>query len=193
VNKYAECNVKQRGDVEWPVKNTGMVEMRTAQPGDNTAIQEVHTVAFGGPVEAKLVKLICERKKALLSLVALRDGTVVAHILFSQVTVATVPEGFKAVGLAPVAVLPQFQRQGIGSMLVRKGLEQCKHAGYDVVVLVGDPAYYSRFGFLRAADFGLQNEYGVLDEFMVLQLRDGALGGVKGMVKYLPEFQEVGC
>jgi putative acetyltransferase len=170
-----------------------VVEIRTEKPGDSAAIQEVHRSAFGGPVEAKLVKLICERKKALISLVAVGDGTVVAHILFSEVTVATAPDRFKAVGLAPVAVLPQFQRQGIGSKLIREGLERCKHAGYDAVVLVGDPGYYSRFGFFRAADFGLQNDYGVLDEFMVLPLRDGALEGVAGMVKYLPEFQEAGC
>src|SRR5262249_53944352 len=137
VNKYAECNVKQLGDVEWPVKNTDMVEIRTAQPGDSAAIQEVHTLAFGGPVEARLVKLICERQKALISLVAVRDGTVVAHVLFSQVTVATVPEGFKAVGLAPVAVVPQFHKQGIGSKLIHEGLERCKHTGYDAVFLIG--------------------------------------------------------
>src|SRR5262249_51224479 len=132
--------------------------------------------AFGGRVEATLVRLICERRKAQLSLVALREGAVVGHILFSQVTVADAPDGFSAVGLAPVAVLPQFQRQGIGSRLIREGLEQCKRAAYDAAVLLGDPVYYSRFGFLRAAEFELQNEYGVLDEFMVLPLRDGALG-----------------
>ena len=59
--------------------------------------------------------------------------------------------------------------------------------------ILGDPAYYSRFGFVRAADFGLQNEYGVHDEFMVLPLRRGALDGVSGMVKYLPEFSEAEC
>jgi putative acetyltransferase len=170
-----------------------MVEIRTAQPEDDAAIQEVHTVAFGGPVEAKLVKLICERNKALISFVAVNDGAVVGHILFSQVTVAHSPASFMAVGLAPVAILPHFQRQGIGSELIRQGLERCKRAGYSAVVLVGYPAYYSRFGFRRAADFDLQNEYGVIEEFMVLPLRVGALDGVKGMAKYLPEFQEVGC
>jgi putative acetyltransferase len=93
----------------------------------------------------------------------------------------------------PVAVLPERQRQGIGSKLIREGLKQCKQAGYDAVVLLGYPAYYSRFGFSRAADAGLQNEYGVHDEFMVLALRDGALNGVSGLVKYLPEFGEAEC
>jgi len=90
-------------------------------------------------------------------------------------------------------VPPEFQRQGIGSKLIREGLERCRQAGYDAVVVLGDPAYYSRFGFVRAADFGLQNEYGVHDEFMVLPLRRGALDGVSGMVTYLPEFSEAEC
>jgi len=78
---------------------------------------------------------------------------VVDHILFSRVTVANSPAAFSGVGLAPVAVLPEFQRQGIGSKLIRDGLERCRQAGYDAVVILGDPAYNSRFGFVRAADF----------------------------------------
>jgi putative acetyltransferase len=100
---------------------------------------------------------------------------------------------FNAVGLGPVAVLPELQKQGIGSKLIREGLKLYGQAGYDAVVLVGDPPYYSRFGFTRAADVGLKNEYGVHDEFMVLALRDGALHGVGGMVKYVPEFREGEC
>ena len=170
-----------------------VIEIRTARPEDNAAIQEVHARAFGGPVEAQLVHVITERKKAIIALVAVNGGKVVGHILFSVVTIAHSPDTFSAVGLAPVAVLPDFQRQGIGSKLICEGLERSKHAGYDAVVVLGDPAYYSRFGFLRAADFGLQNEYGAHDEFMVLPLHDGALEAVRGMVKYLPEFKEAEC
>ncbi len=168
-----------------------MIEIRSEKPDDSTAIQEVQTKAFGRPAEAKLVRLIRERNKALISLVAVNDGRVVGHILFSRVTIDNA--SFNALGLAPVAVLPDFQRKGIGSKLIREGLERSKEAGYYAVVLLGDPAYYSRFGFARAADFGLQNEYGVHDEFMVLLLRRGALDEVSGMVKYLPEFQEAEC
>ena len=170
-----------------------MIKIRSERPEDSAAIQEVHTQAFGGPLEAKLVRLITERKKALIALVALSDGTVVGHILFSQVAVANSPQAFKAVGLAPVAVLPEFQKQSIGSQLIREGLTRCKQAGYDAVVLVGSPTYYPRFGFTRAADLGLDNEYGVHEEFMVLPLREGALERVSGMVKYLPEFAEAEC
>src|SRR5205809_7811643 len=170
-----------------------VIEIRSEEPGDSAAIQEVHTKAFGGPLEAKLVRLITERKKALIPLVAVNDARVVGHILFSRVTIANVPAAFDGVGLAPVAVLPKFQRQGIGSTTIREGLERCRQAGYKAVVVLGDPAFYSRFGFVRAADFRLQNEYGVHDEFMVLPLRRGALDGVSGMVKYSPEFSEVDC
>jgi putative acetyltransferase len=170
-----------------------VIEIRSERAEDSAAIQEVHAQAFGGPAEAKLVYLITERKKALIALVALSDARVVGHVLFSLVTVAHAPKAFKAVGLAPIAILPEFQKQGIGSQLIREGLKCCNHAGYDAVVLLGDPGYYSRFGFTRAADFGLDNEYGVYDEFMVLSLRDRALDGIAGMVKYLPEFAEAKC
>lgn len=170
-----------------------MIELCNERPGDSAAVQEVHTKAFGGPSEARLVRLITERGKAVISLAALNDGNVVGHILFSQVTIAQCPDGFNALGLAPVAVRPEFQRQGIGSKLIQEGLKQCKKAGYAAVVLVGDPAYYFRFGFSRAADYGLDNEYGVHEEFMVLPLRDGALNGVRGIVKYVPEFEQAGC
>jgi putative acetyltransferase len=167
--------------------------VRMAGRPDAAAVHEIHTQAFGGPVEAKLVRLITERGKALVSLVALNDDKVVGHILFSSVTIANAPDTFRAIGLAPVAVLPEFQKQGIGSNLIQEGLERCRQAGYDAVVVLGDSAYYTRFGFMRAADFGLQNEYGVHDEFMVMPLKDGALDDVSGMVKYLPEFKEAGC
>ena len=160
-----------------------MIEIRNERPEKSPAIQQVHTKAFGGSAEAKLVRLITERKKALISLVAVSDESVVGHILFSRVTIDNAPAAFNGVGLAPLAVLPKLQRRGIGSKLIREGLERCKQAGYDAVVVLGDPAYYSRFGFVRATDFGLQNEYGVHDEFMVLPLRRGALDGVSGMVK----------
>ncbi len=95
--------------------------------------------------------------------------------------------------LVPLPCCRSFNAKGIGSKLIRDGLAMCRQAGYDVVVVLGAPAYYSRFGFMRAADFGLHNEYGVHDEFMVLPLREGALEGVSGLVKYLPEFREDEC
>ena len=80
---------------------------------------------------------------------------------------------------------------GIGTALVREGLTRSASAGYDLVVLVGAPAYYTRFGFHPAKPHGLDNEYGVTDEFMVLGLRERSLEGVRGLVRYAPEFAEV--
>jgi putative acetyltransferase len=165
------------------------MEIRDERAGDEEAIRRVHIEAFGGDLEARLVDLLRQRGKAITSLVADKRGQVVGHILFSPVTIDNVP-GCRALGLAPVAVAPESQRAGIGSRLVREGL-RCDDAGYDLVVLVGAPAYYARFGFQAAKPHGLDNEYGVIDEFMVLELRKGSLAATNGVVRYAPEFAEV--
>jgi putative acetyltransferase len=90
-----------------------------------------------------------------------------------------------------VGVLPDYQRQGIGSELVREGLRRGESGGYGAVVVLGDPRFYSRFGFVRAANYGLRNEYGMHDEFMVMELRENALSGVSGVVQYAREFSIV--
>ena len=119
------------------------IEVRNERVQDAAAIQQVHIAAFGGSAEAKLVRLISERKKALISLVAVSDDSAVGHILFSRVTIDNAPPTFNGVGLAPLAVSPEFQQQGIGSKLIWEGLERCKQDGYDAVVVLGGPAYYS--------------------------------------------------
>jgi putative acetyltransferase len=91
--------------------------------------------------------------------------------------------------MAPVAVAPDWQRQGIGSSLVRWSLEQCRQLGHAVVLVVGNPAYYSRFGFTTASPFGIDCPFSVPPEaFMVLELSPGAASGCRGMVCYRPEF-----
>jgi putative acetyltransferase len=99
----------------------------------------------------------------------------------------------QVLGIGPVAVLPEFQRTGIGSRLVRAGLWACRQQNVDAVILVGHTEYYPRFGFLPARDFGLNSDYGDGDAFMALELRPGALDGVKGKVRYVPEFEETDC
>jgi putative acetyltransferase len=153
----------------------------------------VNNRAFGGTAEAQLVDLLRAAKKAVVSLVALNQGNVVGHIMFSPVTIVQTAENFRWVGLAPMSVLPEFQNQGIGTRLVRDGLEACKEKGYDAVVVLGHTQYYPRFGFLRAKDHGLDNEYDAVDSFMVLELKEGVLQTVGGLVKYAPEFNEAGC
>jgi HAD superfamily hydrolase (TIGR01509 family) len=162
-------------------------------PADIEAIRAVEKSAFGRSAEADLVDLCRQRGKVSLSLVAIRDGHLVGHILFTPVSLDPPCPGWHGLGLGPVAVLPEFQRAGIGSSLIRSGLEMCRRQGIDFVVLLGDPRYYSRFGFIPASKFGLGNEYGADEEFMVRELRPGVLRGVQGVVKYVEEFTESGC
>ncbi len=96
------------------------------------------------------------------------------------------------VGLAPVGVVPEYQGRGIGSRLIREGLRVCGEAGYGAAVVLGRPGYYCRFGFERASGRDLDNEYGVDEHFMVVELSKGALNGVGGSVRYREEFREVG-
>ena len=133
------------------------------------------------------------RGKAQISLVAISENQVVGHALFSPITIASALEGFRGLGLAPVAVLPEFQNKGIGSRLIRKGVEHCQRAGFDAVVVLGHPKYYPRFGFTVAHNYGIENEYRAVGAFMVLELKDGALANISGLVKYAPEFREAGC
>jgi putative acetyltransferase len=169
------------------------VQIQKTQPEDFTAIEQVHQQAFHGCSEAYLVKLLHANNKASVSLTASLNGQIVAHILFSPVTFDPVQPRLQAVGLAPVAVLPSYQKQGIGSRLIREGLQACREAGDDAVMVLGNPAYYSRFGFGRARDYGLGNDYNAAEAFMVIELNRGVLEGVSGTVKYQPEFQMAGC
>lgn len=155
-----------------------MVTVRDERPADVDAVRTIHEAAFPSPLEAQLVDILRNAGKGVVSLVAERDGRVVGHIMFSPVQVE---HGAKhGLGLAPVAVTPLLQSQGIGSMLVQSGLAAARQRGYDFVVLLGDPAYYRRFGFTKASGYGLTNQWGVDDPFMALALTDNGLDGVSG-------------
>ena len=169
-----------------------MIEIREETPSDLPGIRYVNEQAFDGPAEARLVDMLRASGKVVVSLVAVHLDRVVGHILFSPVTVSQAPETFRGVGLAPLSVLPEFQNKGIGSRLVRNGLDACKRRRYDAVVVLGHTHYYPRFGFKRAKDYGLDNEYQALDAFMVLELNQGVLKTIRGLVKYASEFGDVG-
>ena len=169
-----------------------MLIVRNEKPEDIAAIHEVNEKAFGQPAEANLVDALRANGKVILSLVAVQDDRVVGHILFSPVAIESEKESFAAVGLAPLAVLPEHQNQGVGSRLVRAGLDECRKALHESVVVLGHPEYYPRFGFAPASRYGIKSEYDVRDEvFMIMELREGALAGRSGTVKYQPEFNEV--
>jgi putative acetyltransferase len=125
----------------------------------------------------------------ILSLVAEQDGVVVGHILLSPVRVDTPGAQLAAVGLGPMAVLPELQRRGIGRRLIEESLERLRSLGHEAVVVVGHPQYYPRFGFMRASQLGLRWEMDCPNEaFMAMELRPGALAGRAGVVRYHPEF-----
>jgi putative acetyltransferase len=169
-----------------------MVAIRHERSEDANAIRFVLEQAFGESNEADLVERLRHRGAFTLSLVAVQENEVVGHILFSPVTIESAGSSFNAIGLGPMAVLPPYQRKGIGSQLVRIGLEQCRQAGHEIVLVVGHPEYYPRFGFTPAKQRGIRCEFDVPDDvFMVLDLREGAVGGRGGIVKYQPEFRSV--
>ena len=170
-----------------------MIEIREEQAGEYQVIRQVIVAAFGGDTEAALVELLRHRNRAPVALVAVSDNKIVGHIMFSPVTITLAPKAFRAVGLAPLSVLPEFQRQGIGSMLAREGLKKCAAAGFEMAVVLGSHHYYPRFGFSRASLYGLGNEYDTDEHFMAIELKDGALDKVTGTVQYSSEFKECGC
>jgi putative acetyltransferase len=164
-----------------------MLIRRETSP-DAEPIRRVEEHAFGRGEEAALVHALRAHGGLTLSLVAEEHGQVVGHVAFSKVTI----EARTGVGLAPLAVLPKYQRRGFGSALVRRGLAECRAAGHDFAVVLGEPAYYGRFGFEPAAPHGVRCEFDAPeDAFMILALRPGALAGLAGVARYAPEFGAV--
>jgi putative acetyltransferase len=127
-----------------------------------------------------------------ISLIAVQDGRLVGHIAFSPVTITSDTATIEALGLGPMAVLPAYQRRGIGSKLVEAGLTACHHTPYGVVVVLGHPHYYPRFGFVPAKPLGIVWEHDVTEEaFIVKEIQEGALAQIRGVVQYRPEFATV--
>lgn len=156
---------------------------------DVPAIRAVVLAAFGAAGEADLVDGLRRSGALTLSAIANIDGRVVGHVAFSPVTIGG---STLALALAPMAVAPDCQRQGIGSALTQWSLEECRRLGHGVVIVVGEPAYYSRFGFTPASPFGIECPFPVPPEvFMVLELSPGVASGCRGMVRYQPEFELV--
>lgn len=169
-----------------------MLLVRKEIEGDESAVRRVNELAFGGTSEAVLVDALRKNPQPHISLVAELDGEVVGHIFFSPVRIESDSTSFTALGLAPMAVLPELQNRGIGSELVRQGLKACFEMNEKVVLVLGHPEFYPRFGFVPAKSKGLSCEYPVPDEvFMVAELEEGALSERVGLVKYSSEFNNV--
>ena len=168
-----------------------MLTIRLETPEDRVSIRHVNQEAFGQNEEAEIVEKLRDRGVLSLSHVAVQDDVVIGHIAFSPVEITTEDSSFEALALAPMAVLPPHQNKGIGSQLVLAGLNECRRLGHEIIVVLGHPNYYPRFGFVLAKPKGIECEFEVPDEaWMILELREGALAGRQGTVSFQPEFKE---
>lgn len=160
---------------------------------DRSAIDSVLRQAFPTEAEALLVDLLRKQVDPIISLVAEKAGNgIVGHILFSPVVLKGHSD-LKLMGLAPVAVVPEYQRKGIGTALTRAGLDECRRLGVAAVVVLGYPEYYGRFGFKPARVFAMKSEYeNVGDAFMILELMPGRLRSLSGTIEYHPSFRKFG-
>lgn len=167
--------------------------VRPEEPADIEMVFTVNELAFGRQDEARLVDLLRPTHNTLLSLVAVKHPRVIGHCLFTPVEIrrerAVVAHG---AALGPVAVHPEFQRKGIGSALIRQGMEELKAMGHAFVVVLGHSGYYPRFGFEISQQYGIRCKWNTPPEvFMVHELTPGALKTASGVVHYAPEFDSV--
>ena len=164
------------------------IEIQPETEQHRAAIWKVNQAAFEGDAEANLVDALRDSGFAEVSLVAEVDGKVVGHILFSRAAIVTNVGTVDALSLAPMAVLPSHQRQGIGSRLVEAGLQACRERGYKIVVVLGHPEFYRRFGFSAEMARPLESPFGSGEAWMALELMPGALASVEGRIEYSPPF-----
>ena len=167
-----------------------MIAVRREVPADFPAVFEVVRRAFGRPDEAKLVEALRGPSDPQISLVGVEGDRVVGHVFFSPVSIESPEADWTAIGLAPLAVDPDYQNRGIGSALARAGLEACRELGEPIVFVLGHAEYYPRFGFRPAHGDGLYYAEDPRAEgsFMVAELVPEALRGRSGRVRYRPEF-----
>ena len=170
--------------------------IRPESPGEVRAIFDVHCQAFAQDGEARLVNALREDGKINpnLSLVAVHDNTIIGHILFCPISIDSEDATVPATALAPLGVHQDYQCRGIGAALVQEGLDECRRLGQQIVIVVGHPGYYPRFGFTKACEWGIHAPFPCPDEaFMALGLEEGALDGVSGTVHYPLAFDRVGA
>jgi len=165
-----------------------VTEVRAATAADLDAIVAIHRAAFGRDAEATLVRKLVDAGRATVSLVSVDDeDTVIGHVLLSPVSIEEGDDG-KSLGLAPVAVHPDHQRQGIGHALIEEGIGACFVQDARAIFVLGSPAYYTTFGFGKASAHGLHDASEGGNAFQVLPLTIEGLTGYRGRVDYAPEF-----
>jgi putative acetyltransferase len=164
------------------------IQIRPEQPDDKAAIRILNVACFPTDAEARLVDLLRDASRLAVSLIAVDGDKTVGHVAFSPVTADGSAAG---AGLAPLAVAESHRRRGIAESLVRAGLDAVRTQGFTWAVVLGEPAYYARFGFLPAPQFGLSDEYGGGDAFQVMALGANGVPKGAGLVRYAPEFASV--
>lgn len=178
------------GDSQTRKTNSGSKKMqiREAVETDLNDVLSIERLAFGYEKEAELVRELLHdpSAKPLLSLLALKKGRAVGHILFTSAHLSDSKDAASIVILAPLAIVPDFQKQGIGGKLIEHGLALLSKSGVDLVFVLGHPEYYPRYGFSPAGQIGFEAAYPIPDEhagaWMVQALRSGVMGTVSGKV-----------
>jgi putative acetyltransferase len=166
------------------------VTIRREGGDDLLAIDRVNREAFGSEEEALMVRTVRESGEPTISLVAIANGNVVGHVLFTRATISSSDRReWAAAALAPMGVLPEHQRQGIGSKLVERGLRECLDSGYERAIVLGHPSFYTRFGFRPAQQWDIRWEYSPpIEAFMAVALVPGALEECSGIARYQAAF-----
>jgi putative acetyltransferase len=163
------------------------MRIRKEIPADYVEISALLDLAFGGTEESGLVERLRAQGAVIAALVAIGNGRVLGHVLFSELPIETDGKLLRAGALAPLAVTPERRRQGVGAALVRAGLEACRKHGVAAAIVLGDPDYYRRFGFSSEAARNLRAPFSGA-AFMALELVPGCLDGVTGTVRYAEAF-----
>jgi len=167
------------------------IYIRPETKEDCSAIRQINRKAFHSDAEANLVDALRKSSVEIISLVAECSGMITGHILFSEVKLEDRSPDIRLCGLAPMAVLPEYQCQGIGSQLVIEGMKTCRQAGYSAVVVLGHPQFYPRFGFEPSVNFKIKSVFDVPDEvFMIKELCKDALTNCSGTIKYHAAFKQ---
>jgi putative acetyltransferase len=162
------------------------MNLRDESSGDHDAIRKLHLTSFPRPGEADLVDQLRRDGDVVISLIAIEGGTLTGHVVFSKMAAP-----FRALGLGPVAVLPDWRRRGIAAALVREGIKRAGYEGWAGIFLLGDPNYYRRFGFESKHADGFESPYAG-PHFMALPLNSDELPLRFGRIDYAPAFSALG-
>ena len=168
------------------------MSIRAENKTDINNIWQINAEAFEGEEEANLINALRNSDTSYISLVYEENNKLVGHIFFTPVELVDDTSNLRLIGLAPMAVSPKMQNKGIGSSLIKAGIKQCLNEGYDAIIVLGHPNYYPKFGFIPSVKYGIKSEYEVPEDvFMILELKENALKGKTGTIKYHEAFNNV--